>query len=110
MCDFGLSRTLPETLIGKGSGNTKRVRDSVMKHQVSEDILKAQITGKLLKDNEKRGNKKRSISSHVSSRWFRAPEVITLEKQYDQAIDMWGVGCIIVELIKFTNRSIDKDS
>jgi mitogen-activated protein kinase 1/3 len=27
ICDFGISRTLPESLLGKGSGNSKRVRD-----------------------------------------------------------------------------------
>ena len=31
--DFGLSRTLPESLIGKGSGNSKRMRDSIIKHK-----------------------------------------------------------------------------
>lgn len=31
ICDFGLSRTLPESCIGKGSGNTKRMRDSIIK-------------------------------------------------------------------------------
>ena len=31
ICDFGLSRTMPDSCIGKGSGNTKRVRDSIMK-------------------------------------------------------------------------------
>ena len=30
ICDFGISRTLPESCIGKGSGNTKRVRDSIL--------------------------------------------------------------------------------
>lgn len=59
---------------------------------------------------DKKRTKKRSISSHVSSRWFRAPEVIVLEKQYDQAVDMWGIGCIIYELIRFTNRAMQKQS
>lgn len=31
ICDFGLARTLPESCTGKGSGNTKRVRDSLYK-------------------------------------------------------------------------------
>ena len=31
ICDFGLARTLPESSTGKGSGNTKRVRDGVYK-------------------------------------------------------------------------------
>ena len=71
---------MPEPLIGKGSGNSKRVRDSIMKHQVSDEVMRTQITAKLNKDMEKKKTKKRSISSHVSSRWFRAPEIIVLEK------------------------------
>ena len=30
LCDFGLARTLPESLVGKGSGNSKRTRDSIV--------------------------------------------------------------------------------
>ena len=37
ICDFGLSRTMPESSIGKGSGNTKRVRDSIIKQQLQVD-------------------------------------------------------------------------
>ena len=29
ICDFGLARTLPESAIGQGSGNSKRTRDSI---------------------------------------------------------------------------------
>ena len=36
ICDFGLARTLPKSCFGPGSGNSKRVRDS---------ILNAEITG-----------------------------------------------------------------
>ena len=31
VCDFGLSRSLPESCIGKGSGNSKRMRDSILR-------------------------------------------------------------------------------
>jgi serine/threonine protein kinase len=31
ICDFGLARSLPESLVGKGSNNSKRTRDSIMK-------------------------------------------------------------------------------
>ena len=34
LCDFGISRTLPESLLGKGSGNSKRIRDSIFKHKI----------------------------------------------------------------------------
>ena len=30
ICDFGLARTLPQSMVGKGSGNSKRIRDSLV--------------------------------------------------------------------------------
>ena len=44
---------------------------------------------------------KRHLSIHVGSRWYRAPEVALVEKQYDQASDMWSLGCILYELILY---------
>ena len=35
----------------------------------------------------------------MATRWYRAPELIILEKEYTTAIDMWAVGCILAELI-----------
>ena len=37
------------------------------------------------------------------SRWYRAPEVILLQ-DYDQSVDVWSLGCIFGELIKFATR------
>ena len=39
------------------------------------------------------------MSLHVGSRWYRAPEISIIEKQYDQASDMWSFGCILYELM-----------
>ena len=44
---------------------------------------------------------KRNMSLHVGSRWYRAPEIALIEKQYDYASDMWSFGCIIHELIQY---------
>jgi mitogen-activated protein kinase 1/3 len=38
ICDFGLSRTMSVSSIGKGSGNSKRIRDSVMQFNLKEII------------------------------------------------------------------------
>ena len=46
-----------------------------------------------------RKNMKRQLTGHVVTRWYRAPELILLEKDYGQAIDMWSVGCIFAELL-----------
>ena len=35
----------------------------------------------------------------MCSRWYRAPEVIFMEKKYDHGIDIWAVGCILEEMI-----------
>lgn len=43
ICDFGLARTLPESCIGKGSGNTKRVRDSIINQQLKDNCSEADI-------------------------------------------------------------------
>ena len=42
---------------------------------------------------------KRELTGHVVTRWYRAPEIILLEKDYGPAIDMWSIGCIFAELL-----------
>ena len=53
---------------------------------------------------------KRKHSDHVTTRVYRAPEVITL-MDYDKKVDNWAVGCILAELIWYTNayRSINTE-
>ena len=46
---------------------------------------------------------KRSMTTHVASRWYRAPELILDQKNYDFEIDMWSIGCILGELVSFTD-------
>lgn len=57
------------------------------------------VTKKLVGINEGSKDKPRCMSSHVSSRWYRAPELSLIERQYDQASDMWSLGCCIYELL-----------
>ena len=49
---------------------------------------------------------KRELTSHVTTRYYRAPEIILLEKDYGTAIDIWGVGCIFAELLGMMKRSV----
>ncbi|EDW83912.1 uncharacterized protein Dwil_GK18964 [Drosophila willistoni] len=39
------------------------------------------------------------MTGYVVTRWYRAPEVIFSWREYDQAVDVWSVGCILAELI-----------
>ena len=50
---------------------------------------------------------KRSMTPHVQSRWYRAPEVITCQKKYDQACDIWSLGCIFFELASSVDGLLD---
>ncbi|MFN7881150.1 MAG: protein kinase domain-containing protein, partial [bacterium] len=38
-------------------------------------------------------------SSHVGSRWYRAPEICLLNNQYDQSSDIWSLACSLFEIL-----------
>ncbi|KAL3156963.1 hypothetical protein ABBQ38_001221 [Trebouxia sp. C0009 RCD-2024] len=40
-----------------------------------------------------------SITDYVSTRWYRAPELLLGSSHYGKEVDMWAVGCIMGELI-----------
>lgn len=107
ICDFGISRTLPESMLGSGSGNSKRVRDSIVKTRIQQSTddaaIRPMILKKIAQNKIATKDKKRSMSSHVSSRWFRAPEIALVEKQYDSASDLWSLGCCLHELMQMKN-------
>ncbi|KAG2215537.1 hypothetical protein INT45_010723 [Circinella minor] len=42
----------------------------------------------------------KEYTSCVVTRWYRPPELFLGERRYTSAIDMWGVGCIVGELLK----------
>ena len=42
----------------------------------------------------------RENSGYIGTRWYRAPEVILIEKYLLKASDMWSLGCILAELLR----------
>jgi len=50
-------------------------------------------------ESDSPGLLQRSMSHHVVTRWYRAPEIILCNGQYSQAIDVWSTGCIFAELL-----------
>ena len=48
---------------------------------------------------------KRELTGHVVTRWYRAPELILLEKDYGPGIDIWSVGCIFAELLSMMKEN-----
>jgi len=39
------------------------------------------------------------LTDYVATRWYRAPELLLSSTQYDKSVDIWGIGCIMGELI-----------
>ena len=38
------------------------------------------------------------LTEYVTTRWYRAPEIILAWRGYSQKIDIWSVGCILAEM------------
>mmetsp|Transcript_15751 Transcript_15751/g.24239 ORF Transcript_15751/g.24239 Transcript_15751/m.24239 type:complete len:147 (-) Transcript_15751:393-833(-) len=49
--------------------------------------------------SKRSSHSERRLSMHVQTRYYRAPEVILLERSYDTAIDLWSLGCILAEML-----------
>jgi mitogen-activated protein kinase 1/3 len=73
--------------------------DEEVKEQPASSDPRRELLKKMKRTKEERKNMKRVLTGHVVTRWYRAPELILLEKDYGPAIDMWSVGCIFAELL-----------
>ena len=62
----------------------------------------------LVEQREERLGQVRSLSDHVISRWYRPPEVILREKNYDTAVDVWSLGCVLAELLFCSENNKDQ--
>ena len=40
-----------------------------------------------------------NLTKYVTTRWYRAPELLLNSEQYTKAVDIWSVGCIFAEMI-----------
>lgn len=95
ICDFGLARSVVE-----------ESKDIVMDFAEEDDFippppkntgLEPKKQGKLQRSKGGLQTKK-ELTGHVVTRWYRAPELILLEREYTKAIDVWSLGCVIAEL------------
>ena len=84
--------------VKKQTQSEPKSADSLGCYSTDSGIDRKEITRKLLKTANKRKNLERELTSHIVTRWYRAPEIILLEKDYGPAVDMWGLGCITGEL------------
>lgn len=89
ICDFGLSRSMQESnlnVIQEESGESSSAEGQNFPRKIGR-------------------SNKRQLSSHVVTRWYRAPELILLEKNYDCKIDVWSIGCIFAEILSMIREN-----
>lgn len=39
------------------------------------------------------------MTDYMTTRWYRAPEIILCQRIYDGKVDVWSIGCILAEMI-----------
>lgn len=134
VCDFGLARSLAP--FEKGALRTKlscahchefhseRAIKTFQEAGVCKGIIPRHLNySSIIQNNEEsidglstrsrdsskgvgRSNK-RSMSMHVGTQWYRAPEVILLEENYGFKIDIWALGCVYAELLSLLKDQND---
>lgn len=92
-------------MLSETSSGCKSIESLSLEEEKQPEDKKKIMAQKLLNTKEQRRNMKRELTGHVVTRWYRAPELILLEKDYGPAIDMWSVGCIFAELLGMMKES-----
>ena len=95
ICDFGLARSIQEDRKDASLMDEDEPMAEVAETAPAPTTKKP---GKLVKSKAASLQVKRELTGHVVTRWYRAPELILLEREYTKAIDVWSVGCVIAEL------------
>eukprot|EP00484_Ammonia_sp_Unknown_P014894 CAMPEP_0197076652 /NCGR_PEP_ID=MMETSP1384-20130603/212217_1 /TAXON_ID=29189 /ORGANISM="Ammonia sp." /LENGTH=612 /DNA_ID=CAMNT_0042515511 /DNA_START=772 /DNA_END=2610 /DNA_ORIENTATION=+ len=49
--------------------------------------------------NEEEEEEEILLSEYVTTRWYRAPEIMLCSRQYKYSIDVWSIACIYCEMI-----------
>lgn len=39
------------------------------------------------------------FTEYISTRWYRSPECLLTDGGYGQSMDIWGVGCVLFEIM-----------
>jgi mitogen-activated protein kinase 1/3 len=92
ICDFGMARSIK----GQHSDQDK----PISKRKTTEGDNETPN-----KDDNNLGKPKkvRKMSQAIMTRWYRAPEVILIEK-YNSKVDIWSTGCIFAEALRCSDK------
>lgn len=108
ICDFGLARSV-EGIEGAHIYDESSNSPSKVSPEKTAPVAASSSAGgrpKLTKEKPLGAKTaKRELTGHVVTRWYRAPELILLEKDYTAAIDIWSIGCIFAELMNMIKEN-----
>ena len=79
--------------------NTLFLRMEANEKYHSKHSVRDYITTSLEEGREHRRTMKRTVSLHVGSRWYRAPEILLGSTRYTFGVDIWSCGCILGEML-----------
>ena len=49
------------------------------------------------------------LTEYISTRWYRAPECLLTDGYYTYKMDIWGVGCVMYEVLSLCPLFPGKD-
>ena len=97
LADFGLARHMPNKNAA-GAMSPAATSPTSIKSASSDELGTAEAEEKS-KPMERSKNKAGQLTRYVVTRWYRAPELLVQNRQYDCKVDMWSTGCILAEVL-----------
>lgn len=107
ICDFGLSRSY------KRMNEDYSELNSIAEEGEYEPAKERDVMRPLPRSSDRKVGKgskvlNRRLTSHVITRWYRAPEVILLERDYHTQVDIWSLGCVFAEMLRMIREICPK--
>lgn len=70
-----------------------------MSKETKRQKFREEMSEVLNENGKERDKKVRDMTAPIQSRWYRAPEVIITDTNYNKAVDIWSLGTILLEMI-----------
>jgi len=93
LADFGLARHMPHAVRPANADGTPAATERPTHERTGSDGLNGNSAP------ERSKAKGGQLTKYVVTRWYRAPELLVQNRQYDFKVDMWSTGCILAEVL-----------
>jgi len=95
LADFGLARFMPRPPTAAAAPTAVCSCASLSSDELHADPAAAAAPPPAERSKAKGGQ----LTKYVVTRWYRAPELLVQNRQYDHKVDMWSTGCILAEVL-----------